>query len=261
MTARRLLPHRLAVWLGSASWLGAMVLAGCPPRETIIEISRGGAATLINACGNPPLDVSTLCDGLTEACDQADPAFDTQCRSAEKECRKLEQDQLAATCMVPGLPRPPTAFSATTMATRIALVTVGNGTPTVREVSACAPVSFDCPDGLDEACGARGLNAAIAKAIPDGLGFDGLEEAEDTTPVLLVYFDQVDGAVNCAADQLFACGALDQRVPGDDNYDLVCASCQSGPAAAVASAPCFTKCFLQICANVSKSIDAMGTGT
>lgn len=238
-------------------WLLSFTLSGCPPRETEIEVSPNGAAILVNACGPPPLDVTNLCDGLTATCEQAGAAFGPACRNAEQECRDLEVEQAAATCFVPGLGRPPAATTSFRMAARIALVSAATGEPVVEASSACATVPFNCPtSALEDECTADAINAAIADSIPPGgLGFDGLEESEDAIPVLLAFWDDDgDGDVSCKPSELFACGALDKRLTGDQ-YDLVCASCQSGPNPAVDSAPCVDApmggCFLGICAGIS----------
>ena len=150
------------------------------------------------------------------------------------------------------------------MATRIALVGVENDAATVRDLSDCGQVRFDNCDNeeIDEQCGADALNAGIAQAIPDdGLGFDGLDESEDAIPVLLMFWDNdEDGTVTCTSDQLFACGALDLRIPGEEAYDLVCSSCQNGPAATVETAPCFTPCFLSLCADFAQQFEEMDAG-
>lgn len=242
-------------------WSALFALGGCPPRETVIEVSPSGAATLINACGRPPLDVSTLCNEVDEACRNPPPQLADACATAREQCRGLEQEQTAATCQVDALsPRPPDIASASgRMGTRVALVALEGDEPVIRASSGCGQVVFDCPRStLDEVCAAAGLNQGLEDAFPEaGLGFDGLEDAEDVVPVVLVYFDyDRDGATSCTTDELFACGALGRRLPGADTYDMVCASCQAGAAATVESAPCLSSCFLSVCAELAAALDA-----
>lgn len=254
-------PLRRAPLLAAGLWSALFALAGCPPRETVIEVSPSGAATLINACGRPPLDVSTLCDEVDETCRDAGPQLADACASAQQQCRSLEQEQQEATCRVDALStRPPDiASSSGRMGTRVALVAVEGDKPVIRAQSGCGQIVFDCErDILDEVCAAAGLNQGIQNAFPEeGLGFAGLEAAEDVIPVVLVYFDyDRDGMTACTTDELFACGALGLRLPGADTYDMVCASCQQGAAATVESAPCLSSCFLNICAELSAALDA-----
>lgn len=252
--------------VGFALAAAALHATGCPPRETRIDVTPAGASTLINACGRPPLDVTTLCNGLSDTCAGAGAQFAEACRAAEAECRKLEAEQAATICVAPELPQRTAdiASSASVMATRVVLMAPGDAdAPIARAASGCGAITFACEGAtLDDRCAAEALNRGIASAIPeDGLGFDGLEEAGDAVPVVLVYFDfDRDGAVACTTNELFACGALAQRVAGADTYDLVCASCQAGAAATVETAPCVTDCFLKTCAELSSLVDADDTG-
>jgi hypothetical protein len=250
--ARRLL---LAVGL----WLTSVGVAGCPPKETLIEITPSGAATLLNSCAGSELDVTGLCAGITDTCSQASGAsaeVQMACNQARQQCLDLLAAQRDATCLVDGVARPPNPTALDSLALRLVLVTIDDG-PVARDASACVPLSFDCGGEIREGCGAEGANRAIAEAISEeGLGFDGLDEPEDATPVLLLFHDPMagDGEVTCTTNHLFACGALDQRIPGEDDYDIVCAACQGGPAPLVESAPCFGDCFLGPCAAINDQI-------
>lgn len=237
---------RRTLSLSLVLWLTALGLGGCPPRETRIAVSASGVGTLLDACATPTLECEGSCVDL-----YTDRDAQNACIAV---CNDLANILRAQTCTVPGLSRPRALTTATPIAVRLALVTVVDGVPEIRAHTPCQRLAFGCTGPITPDCGATSLNDAIAASIPeDGLGYDGLEDADDASPVVLFYTAEEQAELDCRPSQLSACGAVDQRLPGDDDQDLVCASCYGGPRRE--SPPCVTDCFLGVCALIAQDIE------
>lgn len=214
-------------------------MPGCPPRETRIEISAAGAGVLLNACNE--IDVAALCEGIEVACAGRD---DLQpCVEATDECMRLTTQ---GQCSLDAL-RPPNISETRAVGIVLALVASDDS---VQQASACTTAAFGCNNQGDTPttdCIAQALNDALARVMPDGLGFDGLEDPSEVTPVLLVFADlNGDGEYTCEPEALFACGALGERVPSAESYDILCGACEGGPRLPVDAAPC-GDCYLPKC--------------
>ena len=236
---------RRTLSLSLGLWLTALGLGGCPPRETSIAVSASGVGTLLDACATPTLECDVSCLDLYD-----DRDAQIACVAV---CNDLANVLRAQTCTVPGLKRPRALSAATPIAMRVALITVVDGNREVRADTPCQRLAFDCVGPITPDCGAKALNAALAASIPEeGLGYEGLEDADDAPPVVLFYAADDAAELDCRPTQLSACGAIGQRLPGDDDQDLVCASCYGGPRRE--SPPCVTDCFLGVCALIAEDI-------
>jgi hypothetical protein len=103
---------------------------------------------------------------------------------------------------------------------------------------------------------ANDINQQLDGAMPNGLGFDGLKNAEDAQLILAFYQPSAtEGSVGCHRADLAACAGLAAPL-GGGAYDITCASCLGGSrtAAGTNNGPCpralvseDTHCFLQLC--------------
>ncbi len=219
-------------------------------------------------------EVETLCDKIDKFEIEASDcdAFGTTCEEVRRSCINLDREfcertmndckvvanALDQVCGVQSLSRPEfcsaNAGTTTRFAARVALVPAVGMPPIV--ASACAPFEVDCAPGdtFSAQAFADGANEALQAAIADGgLGFDGLEAAEDTQPMLLLFHGD-DAVANCERESLFACASLGRRVPSADSYDIICGSCQEGLKPTVATPPCATECLLSYCMDVADAL-------
>ncbi len=239
-------------WLGIVTLpaLAALVLTtspGCPPRETRIEIAAAGAGVLVNACED--IDVATLCDGITTACAGRDIP---ECNLATAECDRLTTQ---TRCTADTL-RAPEIQERSAVGVRLALVAPD---ASIRAATDCTTAIFACGGALTTDCVADALNATLSRVMPDGLGYDGLDEPSEVTPVLLLYADPEKDGHDCAADTLFACGALGERAASAESYDVVCGSCQGGPRLPFDSGIC-GDCFLPACVDYAIALETYALG-
>jgi hypothetical protein len=104
---------------------------------------------------------------------------------------------------------------------------------------------------------AQAFNAAIAKAMPDGLGFDDFESTE-RVGLWMGLFD----APGCAIDSLFGCAGFSQPLGEDAPFDVSCASCQNrskNPEYQRNLGPCQIAeglCFFAVCRGAIIAYDA-----
>ena len=264
----------------------ALVVVGCPPRETEIAISESGAALLISTCntGAGTLDAAEqTCRDLVDDCEQAS-------------CDALDCDQLGELCdgidLLTLTPEFCDEFASACSAQvdecnlpqSVCDDTVGGCFDVIEAFGrVCGVAALDDPDvtggrplrlgvrvvltrgigtealtasgcGVAEADGADvagGLNAAIAEAIgEDGLQHPDVEEPQDALPLLLVFHDRDGDGVTCASEELFACAALGLRSPSEESYDILCGSCQKGLLPPVSTAPCNQDCILDYCLSL-----------
>jgi hypothetical protein len=204
----------------SAIFVVAIAGAGCPPRETTLSITAAGVATLVTAC---------------------------------QACARTEDGGVEPICACSIGSRPPPDLERRTMQARLFLITPAD--QSVRDASKCMTLA-PCGDaGRPRNCLADSLNQQLDGAMPQGLGFDGLDNPDDVQLVLAFY--QPPDATNvapCSRADLVACAGL--RPPlGGGNYDISCASCEGGPKNAPGpdNGPCPKSkraCFLQACNEI-----------
>jgi hypothetical protein len=200
----------------------AIAAVGCPPHEATLSITADGVATLVKAC---------------QPCAPANDA------GIEPLCA----------CTL-GIREPPDLVRRN-MQARLFLVTPSN--QNVRDTSKCMTLAPCADAGRPAPCLAESLNQQLDGAMPQGLGFDGLENP-DEVQLVLAFYQPPDAAsvASCSRADLVACAGL--RPPlGGGNYDITCASCQGGPKNAPGpdNGPCpkprgSTTCFLQECNDI-----------
>jgi hypothetical protein len=211
------------------------------------------------------------CDKLLEICtDLAELDLETQrcsefasiCARAVSDCGTIEQalcDDLVAecedvanvlktVCVQPGLARPDFSQPEVGLGVRVVLVTQVGGA--LMASSPCGQVKVACGGAPSAECVAAALDEGIAAAIGDeGLGYGGLETADQTLPMVLAFRD--DGGEGCQPEQLFACAALARLVPSAESYDVVCGWCQEGSKPSLPTAPCQDTCQLGYCVDIA----------
>jgi hypothetical protein len=198
----------------------AIAGAGCPPREATLAITAAGVAWLRTAC---------------------------------QQCARTVDGGAEPSCACSIGNRPPPDLERRAMQARLFLITPASGA--VRDASKCMTLA-PCGDaGRPVNCLADSLNQQLDGAMPQGLGFDGLDNADDVQLVLAFYQPpDAESITPCSRADLVACAGL--RPPlGGGNYDISCASCQGGSKSAPGpdNGPCpRTKgsCFLQECNEI-----------
>jgi hypothetical protein len=201
--------------------LVALAAAGCPPRETTLTITSAGVGVLRTAC--------RLCAPL------------------------LGDGGIEPTCACSVGNRQPAEIDRRALQARLFVVTPVD--QHVRDASKCMSL-VPCADaGRPVDCLAESLNQQLDGALPQGLGFDGLQNPDDVQLILAFYqpLDSTSGAT-CGLSDLVACAGLAPPL-GGGNYDITCASCQGGPKAAPGpdNGPCPKpkgSCFLEACNDI-----------
>jgi hypothetical protein len=214
--------------LGPLLWF-TLAAAGCPAREAQIEISMTGAGWLRTACSRDRACIQYQDGGI---------AF-----VPEPSCA----------CVLPEHPIPDLDHRA--LQARLFLATPSDGR--IRDASKCMTL-LSCGDGgtaRQAKCMADSLNQQLDGAIPNGLGFDGLQNPNEVQLILAFYQppDPMGTGASCLRDDLVACAGLAPPL-GGGSYDISCASCQGGTKAAPGpdNGPCpkgleRDSCFLQKC--------------
>ncbi|HEY3593350.1 MAG TPA: hypothetical protein VGL13_05735 [Polyangiaceae bacterium] len=152
-------------------------------------------------------------------------------------------------CMI--VAREPPDLQSTPFEARLFLVTPGDGV--VRDSSKCMsiPPCFDAR--YHNSCLADALNQQLDGAIPDGLGFNGLDDPSHMQLVLAMFQPSDPNGPNgpCDPVNLVACAGFAQPLGGGD-FDISCASCQGGTKSPQGrdNTPCSATrgCFLNACA-------------
>jgi hypothetical protein len=198
----------------------ALVIAGCPPRDTTLMISPGGVLTLSNAC---------------------------------KPCGRTEDGGIEPACACTIGTREPPDLDRRALQARLFLITPAD--QMVRDSSKCMTL-LPCQDaGPATDCLAERLNQQLDGALPQGLGFDGLQNPDDVQLVLAFYQPlDLSSVSSCNRADLVACAGLAPPL-GGGTYDISCASCQGGPksVAGADNEPCprpKNSCFLDACNSV-----------
>jgi hypothetical protein len=166
----------------------------------------------------------------------------------ESACRPCGVDPSCA-CAVDN--RSPPDLERRTIQARLFLITPSN--ETIRDASKCMTLPPCSDAGSPVNCLAESLNQQLDGALPQGLGFDGLENP-DEVQLVLAFYQPLDttSIAACNRADLVACAGLAQPL-GGGNYDITCASCQGGPKNAPGpnNGPCPRlrgfSCFLQEC--------------
>jgi len=200
--------------------LAAVAAVGCPPHETTLSITAAGGAVLVTAC---------------QPCAPANDA------GIEPVCA----------CTL-GIREPPD-LKGRSMQARLFLITPSN--QAVRDASKCMTLAPCADAGRPAPCLAESLNQQLDGAMPQGLGFDGLENPDDVQ-LVLAFYQPPDAAsvASCSRADLFACAGLAPPL-GGGNYDISCASCQGGSKSAPGpdNGPCprpKRSCFLEECNDI-----------
>jgi hypothetical protein len=195
----------------------ALAAAGCPDRQATLVITSDAIVTLRQACH--PCAPRVEDGGIEPAC----ACFLTSRPSPELERR--------------------------TSQARLFLITPSDGK--VRDTSKCMTL-FPCADaGRPDNCLAENINQQLDGALPQGLGFDGLQNPDDVQ-LVMAFYQAVDASslTSCSRADLVACAGLAPPL-GGGNYDITCASCQGGAKNAPGpdNGPCpkGDGCFLQDC--------------
>jgi hypothetical protein len=231
----------LALWL-------VLTLTGCPLREKEIRITEGGASWIFRACagsGGPGGGPGGGGPGGGGGFGGSGPPPPPGGGGPSSSSCSLDNHY------------PPNLYGRSNEA-RLFLVSPSDGR--VQDASKCMRL-HPCTDGgrfgdLDD-CMANDLNQQLDGAMPNGLGFDGLKNAEEGQVVLALYQspDSSEETGGCHRADLFACAGLAAPLGGGP-YDITCASCQAGPRTAPGSnnGPCprdqlslGANCFLQVC--------------
>ena len=257
----------------------ATLISTCGTGVQQREQAAFNCANLQTTCtqANQPC-VDQACAVLSQMCDAADnyeltrddcDEFLADCERRVGNCPQLTRQicdevstgcnavavALAQVCAEPELERPLFGEMPQLLGARLVLV------PQIGEpasaVSGCGQVSVQC--GADEGvlasdCIATAVNDMLTTAIDEGgVGFDGLDEAENTLPLLLLYQGN-DGDMSCGAEELFACASLGKRVPSAESFDIVCGSCQEGLKPNVVTPPCADECLLTYCQELALAL-------
>jgi hypothetical protein len=111
--------------------------------------------------------------------------------------------------------------------------------------------------GID--CMASDLNQQLDGAMPNGVGFDGLQNPEEALVILAFYqpLDSSEEGGGCRRADLSACAGLAAPL-GGGSYDISCASCEGGVRTTPGNdnGPCpkdldkNNSCFLQTCDDI-----------
>ncbi|HMJ51685.1 MAG TPA: hypothetical protein VK540_06395 [Polyangiaceae bacterium] len=241
-----------AASLAGALWL-ILASAGCPLRDKEIRITDTGIGWLTKACqlaGGPfpPFGGGGSSgpggSGGSGGAGFSGPPPPTGPGSDPQRPCGLEGHYL------------PNLYGRSTEA-RLFLVSPGDGR--VQDASKCMRL-HPCLDGGRSGptadCMAADINQQLDGAMPNGLGFDGLKNAEEAQLILAFYqpANTSEEAGGCHRIDLFACAGLAAPL-GGGAHDISCASCQGGSRTANGSdtGPCprdqsqTNSCFLQIC--------------
>ncbi len=208
----------------------------CSPREVRIDISERGVGYILHSCdpSNCATDCCTL-DAGTKPVDYGQQVQVSLLLATYEEGAKSVQE-----------------------------ITIEARSPCMTLVGVCVP------EGSTQAqwkeCLAMQLNHLLDTGIADGLGFDGLDDANDVA-VIMTFHNSDDGAGGgsgnstgqCLADDLFACAGLTEV--SEDVFDITCASCRKGPPSAYQQEspfvpPCVGRCFVQECYSLLKGVEA-----
>jgi hypothetical protein len=187
--------------------------AGCGPRDLAVVVSATGMGNILEACKSP---------------------------------------SATSKCFLPGN----SMISASTLTTALqARLFLADPTGGVRATSACfqllpSSVNAATDPGGWAAGMARELNQELEGALPNGLTYPGLNDPSQVILTLALYQPK-DDTGQCEHDALIACAGFEQPLAGGD-YDISCASCQSGFVGAIgAHCPTAgTDCFFEECARV-----------
>jgi len=195
-----------------------LMVWACPAREVLIDITDRGIGYVINACT----------DGCTD-----------QCCHVNAGTLPTSVDRMQIQLLLVEIP------------------VSGEGGAQVRARSPCMQFRLGCdfggsPEVLAD-CLAVQIDGLIAEAIPEGLGFDDLEDPSDVAILLAFHrvLEPEQAAVRqCLPEDLFACAGLTERP--NETYDITCASCNGSrrlqsSAASSTVAPCWGACFIQSC--------------
>ncbi|MBI4704047.1 MAG: hypothetical protein HY744_23305 [Deltaproteobacteria bacterium] len=201
--------------------LAVGLCAGCPAEQYRIEISEDGMKKVIVACASGETCGKNCCPKLSAKIPK-------------------ESAALYAQLHVVTVPADATALSQ----------------GKVRAQSPCMKLRLACDIEADAGaveslayCLALQLNDEIADAIPEGLGFDGMDDPNDVSLVLSLHRRSAEEDARCQAEEVFAAAGLSERVPGSKTYDITCASCSGGARNALSSTPpCVGACFASECA-------------
>jgi len=216
----------------------ALVVAGCPAKELLLDISAEGISYIVKACARN--------------CDNSDP---------KTICCPPEGGQKDS-------PRP--------LAFQLSLVTRdADGARHIRARGPCIELPLGCPAELEGGkpgyCMQVQINDLLQQNMAGGLGFDGMDPA-DTELILTLHRSaaELDASgheipdtappTECVPDDLFACAALDQT---DETYDIVCASCSGQPPIVafefdIEEVACFGHCFVNRCHDLLEEAIARG---
>jgi hypothetical protein len=233
-------------------WL-TLAVAGCPLREKDIKITDTGVTWLLNACprsnGFPPPPGGGG-GGSGPGGGGGPGGFGGSFPDPN------------APCMLEG--SYPASFNSPTEA-RLLLVSPGDpdspGSGRVQDASKCMSL-HPCGDGgrlgPSADCIAGDLNQQLDGAMPNGLGFDGFKNPEESQ-LILAFYQPVNTSDQggCHRSNLFACAGLAAPL-GGGAYDISCASCQGGSRTAPGNdnGPCpkgpsmTNSCFLKICDSI-----------
>jgi hypothetical protein len=256
--------------LAGAVWL-TLVMAGCPLREKEIRITDDGIQWILNACtpAQGPFPPSTT-GGFPP------PPFGAG-GSGAAGSGGAPFGGFAATGggggNGPGGGPPPGAggsychlegnYPATGSPREARLFLISPGDRRVQDASKCMSL-HSCGDGgrpspSTRDCIASDINQQLDGAMPNGLGFNGLQNPEEALVVLAFYqpTDTSEVGGGCHRTDLYACAGLAAPF-GGGAYDISCASCEGGSTTAPGNdtGPCprdqdkRSSCFLQTCDEI-----------
>jgi len=257
--------------LAGALWL-TLALAGCPLREKEIRITDGGVQWLLNACPQSSGPFPTTTTGGFP------PMSSGGGGNGAGGSGTASLGGFAATGggggnSPGGGPPPPGGgfitchlegnYPATGYPTEARLFLISPGDRRVQDASKCMSL-HSCGDGgrpgpSTRDCIASDLNQQLDGAMPNGLGFNGLQNPEEALVVLAFYqpTDTSEEGGGCHRGDLFACAGLAAPF-GGGAYDISCASCEGGTTTAPGNdtGPCprdqdkKNSCFLQTCDQI-----------
>ena len=154
-------------------------------------------------------------------------------------------------------------YPVTRFANEARLFLISPGDRRVQDASKCMSL-HPCGDGGRAGSGTReciasDINQQLDGAMPNGLGFNGLQNPEEALVVLALYqpTDTSEVGGGCHRADLFACAGLAAPF-GGGAYDISCASCEGGLTTAPGNdtGPCPRDqdkrgaCFLQTCDEI-----------
>jgi hypothetical protein len=187
----------------------ALLVVGCPDREVIVEVTKGGVEVLTDAC-------LEKCGGCSLHDAGTIPAHASDRIDAKLWLVAQGQDG-------------------------------GDSMGDLMATGACTRLDGGCGLG-DAGCVAGEINDALGRMLEKGLTYDGLKDPATQAVLVMTLHSSPDAdAEKCTAATLFACAGFGRTGRGDE-YDIVCASCNNGNRIVGSRAlPCDRGCFFTRC--------------